>query len=317
MFDTNKEMTMNYKGITLLQIDYFLAVAKYLSFTEAAHRLFTSQPSLSRQIAQMEEKLGVALFLRTKRDVRLTPAGVVLFNEIGGVMSKIEIALKKSMELSMDEPVCLKIGFYATMDTSLYLNELIQQFRETHPQVDIIFEKHSFRNLKERLDSGELDIIFTLSFEVDRSEDVIWSTVIQQKGCILMSRKHPLSHSASLSFEDLKNETFVLLAREESPNAYDGIIAKCKKSGFVPKKVIQTPNVESLLLSVESGLGVAIIDQQIRIFSKENFRLFEIEDDPLSVVMAWKKTNLNPAVSMMNHYILNHILETPCHGSHK
>lgn len=298
---------MNYKGITLLQIDYFLGVAKYLSFTEAAKRLYTSQPSLSRQIAQMEDKLGVALFYRTKRDVRLTPAGVVLFNEIGGVMEQIEVSLKKCMELSLDESATLKVGFHVTIDTGLQLYELIQQFQDRYDQVEIVYEKHSFRNLRKRLDNDELDIVFTLSFEVDRTENLIWNTVYKQKGCILMSKDHPLSKSESLSFEDLSNETFVVLDREESPNAFDSTIAKCKKCGFTPKKVVQMPNVESILLSVESGLGVAIIDQQIRIYRRENFKLFELEGDPVSVVMAWKKSNLNPAVSLMNNYILEHI----------
>lgn len=298
---------MNYKGITLLQIEYFLAVAKYLSFTEAAKRLYTSQPSLSRQIAQMEIKLGVTLFYRTKRDVRLTSAGVVLFNDISGVMEQIEGSLLKCMELSLDDNSCLKIGFHVTMDTGLHLYELIQQFQEKHEQVEIVFEKHSFRNLRERLDNDELDIVFTLSFEVDRADGIIWNTVYKQNGCILMSKNHPLSNAESLSFEDLCNSTFVLLNRDESPNAFDGIIAKCKKSGFTPKKIIQMPNIESILLSVESGLGVTIIDQNIRIYCRENFKLFELEDDTVSVVMAWKKTNLNPAVSLMNNYILTNI----------
>lgn len=298
---------MNYKGITLLQINYFLAVAKHLSFTEAAKRLYTSQPSLSRQIAQMEDKLGVSLFYRTKRDVRLTSAGVVLFNEIGGVMKQIEDSFKKCMELSLDENSCLKIGFHEAMDTGIYLYELIQKFQKEHEQVEIVFEKHSFRNLRKRLDNDKLDIVFTLSFEVDRSDDIIWNNVYKQNSCILMSKKHELANSESLKFDDLINETFVLLNREESPNAFDGILNKCKKSGFTPKKVIQMPNVESLILSVESGLGVAVIDQNIRIYRRENFKLFEIEDDPVSVVMAWRKSNLNPAVSLINNYILNHI----------
>jgi DNA-binding transcriptional LysR family regulator len=297
---------MHYKGITLLQIECFLAVAKYLSFTEAAKRLYTSQPSLSRQIAQMEDKLGVVLFNRTKRDVSLTPSGAVLFNELSTVMNQIEVAFKKCMELSLDETSRIAMGFYATMDTDLYLNQLIQKFREIYSQVEITLEKHSFKELRERLDSGKLDMIFTLSFEVEQIEDIVWHTVHKQNACILMSSKNPLANNASLALEDLHNENFVLLNREESPNAYDGILAQCKRSGFTPKKVIGVPNSESLLLSVESGLGVAIIDQNIRMFRRENYKMIHLSNVSADVVMARKKTNLNPALMLMNSFLIEY-----------
>ena len=75
---------MLYKGITLLQIEYFIAVAKSLYFTDAARNLYVSQPSLSKQIALLEKEIGVQLFNRSTRGVRLTPAGAVLYKELGG-----------------------------------------------------------------------------------------------------------------------------------------------------------------------------------------------------------------------------------------
>lgn len=300
---------MNHKGITLLQIDYFLAVAKHLNFSEAARRVYTSQPSLSRQISQMEKELGVELFFRTKRNVRLTPAGTVLLNEIKGVSAQIENAFEKCVKPDLGENSSLMIGCLEAMDTTRFLTQLIKQFKAAHPNVEIILERHSFKMLREKLDKGQLDIIFTLSFEVDDAPGIVWDTVYKQQTCILMASSHPLAHEEALSLSDFKDDTFVLLSRDESPKGFDGILAQCRKYGFSPKYVKQLPNIESLLLSVESGLGVAVVDQNIRMHHPENFTKCALQDDYLSVVMAWQKANFNPAVSLFSNAILSGIEE--------
>lgn len=298
---------MNHKGITLLQIDYFIAVAKYLNFSEAARRVYTSQPSLSRQILQMEKELGVELFFRTKRNVRLTPAGTVLLNEIRGISEQIESAFEKCIRPNLGENSSITIGCLEAMDTGRFLTQLIKGFKQEHPNVEIILERHSFKVLREKLDKEQLDIIFTLSFEVDNDPAIVWDTVYKQHTCLLMATNHPLAQIENLSLGDFKDETFVLLSRDESPNGYDGIIAQCRKHGFTPRVVRQLPNIESLLLSVESGLGVAMVDQNIRMHHPENFKMYELKDDSLSVVMAWQKANLKPAVSLFSNTILSGI----------
>ncbi|WP_298837109.1 LysR family transcriptional regulator [uncultured Clostridium sp.] len=79
-------------------MNYFFAIAKYLNFTEDAKSLYVSQPSLSKQTTILESEIGVQLFYRTKRDVRLTPAGVILFKELSGVSERIEKAIESAVE---------------------------------------------------------------------------------------------------------------------------------------------------------------------------------------------------------------------------
>ena len=101
---------MLYKGITLLQIEYFIAVAKSLNFTDAARNLYVSQPSLSKQIALLEKEIGVQLFNRSTRGVRLTPAGAVLYKELGNVLDTIHEAIEKSSKKDLGEEGSITIG---------------------------------------------------------------------------------------------------------------------------------------------------------------------------------------------------------------
>jgi hypothetical protein len=128
--------SLNYKKITLLQIEYFLAVSKYLNFTEAAKKIYVSQPSLSKQIAMIEQEIGVPLFLRTRRNVHLTPAGTVLFKELRGITVLIESSIEKARQPELGENSTITIGFLEAMDTGVFLTPMIKNFKKQHPGVE-------------------------------------------------------------------------------------------------------------------------------------------------------------------------------------
>lgn len=297
------------RKITLLQIEYFLAVAKYLSFTEAARNLYISQPSLSKQIAMLEEEMGVKLFFRTKRDVRLTPSGAVMYRELSGLGEIIENAIDKSRQPELGDNLTLTIGCLEAMDTDLFMPPLIKLFKEKYHGVTLVVERHSFKMLREKLINGMLDIIFTLSFEMDDIPGIVCDEVYKENTGIFMSKTNPLAAMEEISLEDVRDENFVMISRDESPNGFDAIISLCRKHGFKPNIVKQLPNIESLLLCVELGLGITIFDSNIRMSGKNGLKFFKLEDDVISVVMAWRKDNLNPAVSMFANNSLSSIKE--------
>ena len=295
---------MLYKGITLLQIEYFIAVAKSLNFTDAARNLYVSQPSLSKQIALLEKEIGVQLFNRSTRGVRLTPAGAVLYKELGDVLDIIHEVIEKSSKKDLGEEGSITIGCLDTIDTDNFLPPFVKCFRERHKGINMVFEKHSFKALREKLMGGSLDIIFTLSFEIEDAPDIVYDTIFNSKSSIVMSTGNPLSKKEYITFEDIRDEDFVFISRDESPKGFDGVISLCRSHGFTPNIVKQLPNIGSLLFSVESGLGIAILDFNIRM-KNSNLKHFEIENDQIAIVMAWKKDNMNPSVSLFTNSVLS------------
>lgn len=298
---------MNYKTITLLQIECFLALSRHLSFTDAAKSLYVSQPALSKQIAVLEKEIGVQLFFRTKREVRMTPSGVILLKELSGVFEIIEKAIEKSRNPDLGANSTLNIGCLEAMDTNAFLPPMIKQFKEKYSSVNLVLERHSFKILREKLINGTLDLIFTLSFEFDDSLGIIADLIHKGNGYIVMEASNPLASRKHITLSDLKDEDFVMISRDESPKGFDGIIRLCKKHGFTPKIVKQLPNAESLLLCVESGLGVTLLDSNVRIHNNDNLKQFIIEDDFIGVIMAWKKENMNPSVSLFTNDVLSGI----------
>lgn len=297
-------IVVNFKQISMPQIDYFLAVARHLNFTEAAKSLYISQPTISKQIAQFEKEIGVQLFLRTKRFVRLTPAGTVLLKELSGINEQIQSAIAKSKQPNLGEDSTITIVCLDAMDTELFLRKTITEFKTKYPGVKLVLERHSFKALREKLINGSVDLVFTLSFEIDDSLGIIWDSIHKSNTSVMMAASHRLASRNDLTLSDFKDENFVFISREESPKGYDSVISLCRMHGFTPKIVKQLPNIESLLLCVESGLGVSLFDATIRLYNRENFKLLELEDDYVSVVMAWKKENLNTAVSLFTNMVL-------------
>ena len=301
---------MRHHQINLLQIEYFLAVARYLNFTEAAKSLYISQPALSKQIAILENEIGVQLLFRTRRSVRLTPAGAVLFQELETIATQIENAIDKARQPVIGENSVLTIGCLEAMGTP-FLPALIKEFRQHYPGIRLIFERHSFKPLREKFFRGELDIIFTLEIEVKDTPDIIWDSFFTASAYVFMSATHPLAGRPDLKLEDMRDEGFVMISREEAPRSFDSGIALCRAHGFTPNIIKQMPNVESVLLSVESGIGVTLLDNSVRTIHSDTFTGFAIPDEPVDVGMAYRKSNLNPAVALFaNHFREKSSVET-------
>jgi len=290
-------MSMKYQQINLQQIGYFLAVAKYLNFTEAAKNLYVSQPSLSKQIALLEGEIGVQLFIRTKRTVNLTAAGEYLFEKLSGIHEAIYSAVDEARRIDSDCTGSLTIGCLEMLDTNQFLLSPMEYFNSIYPNINITLERHSFKALRERLLSGKLDMIFTLSFELE-AMNVESRTIYETSGCIAVSRSNPLAAREVVRLEDLKDEKFLMISRDETPNGFDSIIALCRSHGFTPNIVKQLPNAESLLLCVESGQGVALLDSYVRVFDSNKVRRIPLENNQVQVVIAWKSENRNPSIKL-------------------
>lgn len=280
----------------MLQIDYFLAVAQYLSFTEAAKMLYTSQPSVSKQISSLEKLIGTDLFYRTKRAVHLTAAGEVLLKELSGINGLIDRSIKAAKDSSLLEYSTINIGYLQALDTGIFLKPFVNKFKCEHNNINLNLERHSFRTLREKLLGGNLDLVFTLSFEIDNTQGLNHKSIYRTHSCIILPKDDPISEKEKVTLADLKDKNFIMIDREESPHGFDAIIGLCKNYGFAPKILKHMPNPESILLCVETGMGVAVLDATIDLHYSDNFKAYPIEEDPMDLFIVWKKENRKPSV---------------------
>lgn len=283
--------------MNLMRIKYFVEVAKWGSFSKAAQTLYVSQPNLSRQIAMMEQEMGFELFQRSGKRIQLTRAGEYLYSQLRDLPEHIERAVANAEAISRREASSLSIGVLDGQDVNLFLSERINSLRKKDPKLLIEMERNSFRNLRQGLDRGAYDVLFTLEFELDGHPE--WDSVMlfRQPGAIVISKAHPLAKRDNLSISDFKDEPFVAISREESPGGYELLIKQCGESGFVPNIVRETATTESLFLCVEMGMGVAMLDRNTRLERNTTLRIIDIpESRAAGLVAVWRKDNHNPLV---------------------
>ncbi len=283
-----------------VQLEMFLSLAKNLNFTKTAEEFFTSQPTISRQINLLEEEWGLSLFIRNKREVRLTPAGTIMYDKCVEILNLIDEGIEKSKELINGNTGNIRIGILETMDTSIFVMPVASYFNSKFPSIHLNIEKRSFRELREKLEAGFFDIIFTFDFEIKNAPNLAYDKFCDVTAGIVISKKHPLAQKETLEKDDLLNENFLLPRPSDSPKRKEELEDVLEKIGIKHKGVIYLDNAESVNLNIRAGKGVALLDTSVTIVSDEiHYKFFPLEKElaPLSVVYAWKKDNTNPAMA--------------------
>lgn len=298
--------------MNLTRIQYFVEAARRENFSQAAQALYISQPNLSKQIGLLEQELGFELFRRTGKNVQLTQAGRYLYEQLQDLPERTAQAIAYAQALSRGDQGRLSIGILEGQDVNFFLSSRIAALRERFPGTEVELERNNFRNLRRGLDRGSYDVLFTLEFEVDGRED--WSSYLlfQQPGAIAISRSHPLAGRERLSIEDFQDEPFVVISREDSPGGYQLLLDQCAQCGFTPNVVREPSTLESLLLCVEMGVGVSILDRNTRLERNDAVRLVDIpESTAAGLVAVWRKDTQNPMVKRLVETLAEHEVGYP------
>ncbi len=279
-----------------IRLRYFVEVARCGSFSEAARRLYTAQPNLSKQIAQMEQELGFALFTRSRRSVKLTPAGQFLFDKIRDLPDWLDDVFEQARSLARKGESALSIGVLEGQDVNRVLSERLKRVAAIYPQIQIELERNSYQNLRSGLRSGHYDLIITLSFDVEDDPELRTFCLYQKSPAIAMHRTHPLAGKKTLTLSDLKDEKFVVISRQESPGGYQRLIDSCSAEGFVPNIVREPCSLESLLLCVEMGVGIALLDQNTRLAMSPDIVTIPQNAPPMAVVAVIPRGEQRPVI---------------------
>ena len=291
------------------QIEMFNKAAKYLNFTKVAKEFYTTQPTVSRQIRLLEEELGVDLFIRSNKEIRITPQGAIMLKKFTIMMDSFTEGLRECKLLKDGINGRIRIGCLESVELSQYILPITKQFSKEHSNIQICIEKRSFAELREKLQNGQLDIIFTLEFEMVNMNG-FFSAIYDKVECgILMSKNHPLAKKEQLELANFQEETFILPEPLDSPGRIEELNRILKPCGIVCKNHIYVPNLSSLILNVGIGNGVAILDSSIEAVQDTNhFYFYKLPKDiaALNLIYAWGKENLNPAVAIfLNTLLLN------------
>lgn len=236
-------------------LKYFLAVVREENILRASETLHVAQPSLSRQLAQLEEELGVKLFIRGNRKITLTEAGVLLRRRAEEIISLVDKTEKEFLDFGGGEDIEGTISFGAGEIKAVEkLAKIMTEFNKKYPKAKFSFYSGNADYIKEQLDNGLLD--FGLLLEpVDFEKYDFISMGVDEKWVVLMRPDSPLAEKEYITAEDLKNQKLILPTR----TIIQKKLANWFGDNFDERNVIVTKNlVNNAALMVEQGLGYAI-----------------------------------------------------------
>ena len=242
------------------QLRYFVTVAQELHFGRAAETLDITQPALSKQIRVLEANIGIELFFRTKRSVKLTPAGEVFLTEAQQLLQQADAAVRLAKDTASGKVGKLKIGLTATA-TYTILPDLVRRFRADYPQVEIEMLELSTEAQVIALNRGEIDIGF-LHPPIDSRGLTIYP-ILAEELVVVLPKQHGLTIKESLSFSDLASESFILHPRAEGPFLYDEFLKLCRQAGFEPKIVKEVDTHQARIFFVAAGMGITFLPKSL------------------------------------------------------
>lgn len=245
----------------LRHLRYFIAVAEELHFGRAATRLYIVQPSLSQQIRQLEDELGVPLLRRTKRSVELTDAGKVFLLEARNVLAQVQEAKRAAQRAYRGEIGRLVIGYISSSTYDL-LPIMLSAYRERFPEIDVALRELTTQEQVRALEEETIQIGLlrlpindpTLHVEVVRREPIV---------CVL-PEGHPLTLHERISVPLLANEPFVLQSRQRGGGYYAQLTNVCLAAGFSPNVIQEVTEMHTIVSLVAAGMGVSLVPLSVK-----------------------------------------------------
>ncbi|MGY6268739.1 LysR family transcriptional regulator [Achromobacter denitrificans] len=247
----------------LRHLRYFVATAEAQHFTRAAEQLGMAQPPLSQQIRQLEQEVGTPLFDRMGRGVALNDAGRAFLACAQDILLRAQAAVLTARRAARGEVGELTLGFTESASFNAVVTELIRQYRQRYPDVEMTLAQGDSETLVAQLRSGAIDAAFVRPpFALDGG--LAFTQLAQEPLVVALPLGHPLARRKRLAPADLARERFILYSRKSGYGLSADIMAACRQHGLNPSIGQRAPQLSSAVNLVAAGMGVAIVPDSLR-----------------------------------------------------
>jgi DNA-binding transcriptional LysR family regulator len=286
-------------NVELRQLRYFIAVAEECHFGRAAMRLHMTQPPLSQTIQALETALGTPLFMRTKRSVSLTPAGMALLPEARRILQQASALPDLARRAASGEAGLLSLSFVSSADYSV-LPPLLREFRERFPQVQIELREATTDVQLEDLMQGRIDAGLLIPPLHDKAKAELDYMTVLSEPLILAAPEGTtaLRTREAVSLKAVADMPLIIFPRRIAPAFHDAILGCFRDAGLTPRIGQEAIQMQTIVGLVSAGMGIALVPQSV-----SNLKRPGVEYQPLSgrttsveTGLAWRRDNQSPVL---------------------
>lgn len=291
----NELLSLHCGRIPMASLVQVLAVAEYLSFHRAALALGISQSSVSARIKALEADLGITLFDRNTRGVRLTAAGGSFVDQVRDALSILNHAIRTAGMRARGEEGELRIGVHA-LTAGCFLDRLLDRFHAEYPNVRLHITEGTARDAQFMVREGGLDVAFMArTYEIhDLNSRVIW----RDRLMVALPATHPLATHPDVEWRQLAEETFLVRHGGTGPQIHDRIVARSAGKWQTPTILRVDVGRTALLSMIAAGHGVSLFVEEGAAASTANVAFLPIRDEAEAIAFSavWMPSNRDPAV---------------------
>ncbi|MDI3389145.1 LysR family transcriptional regulator [Streptomyces sp. B-S-A8] len=280
----------------LRHLHAFLAVAEELHFGRAAKRLQMAQPPVSQQIRQLEKELGVQLFERNTRSVRLTSAGESFLDPVRAVLDGIDVAVHAAKAAGQGEYGRVTVGF-AGASSHETLPLLTRAVAAAHPGIELVLKGQTYADVAlSRVAEGSLDLGFV---RLPVTQPGVEARVIDEEELICaLPSDHRLAGRSRIPVAALAEERFVSFPAGAGSSLRDAMVKACEEAGFTPRVLQEAPDSHTILALVAAGVGVTLTLTSCQHIQQTGlvYRPLAGPAVRLQAALAWRKDNPSAAL---------------------
>lgn len=258
---------MSEAPIDLRQWRQFLAVADGLHFGRAAEKLHMTQPPLTMAIQQLEQRLGVDLFKRSRRSVELTAAGAALIEPVRQLLAQAEQLPDLARAVSRGEIGHLRLGFVSTLGFGP-LPQWLRAFRDEQPGVRVTLREATTDVQLQAFEAGEMDAGFVLHTPGMAPPSLPGCVVLEEPLVLALPQRHALAKAPRLQLDALLAEPLVIFPRDIAPSLFDGLLAYYHRHGASPEIAQEAIQMQTIVNLVSAGLGVAWVPESVTLLKR-------------------------------------------------
>ncbi|SJZ40441.1 LysR family transcriptional regulator [Garciella nitratireducens] len=270
--------------LTLKQLKYFQMVCELKSVTQAAERLYVSQPSITNAIKNLEEDLSITLFDRSKKKLILTPEGEIFLDRVNTILSLVDNTIAEMKDYKDLKRGVLTIGVPPMIGTFIF-PRIFTIFKKNYPNIQLNIIENGSLAVKKMIETDELDMGLIIMDSINEHLSAL--PILNSELLVCLNKEHNLSNRCKLTFDDIKNEPLILL--KEGFYIRREILKLFSKHNVQPNIILSSNQLQTIQSLIINDVGISFLMKEIVQKNKSIIKIPFTNKVPINVHLVWKK----------------------------